>query len=151
MLAFPAIRVAYAGNAFLAYARKVFTGLQLYRCHPTKLSPGWSQNSRVLIRTLDGVFNPIPNVLSGLANPDRHRFFCHQNSRVLIRTLDGVFNPIPNVLIGTCKSRPASLFLPSKLVSFDSTLFAMPMPETLSLLTLEKSSPAYNYYDYYNY
>ena len=31
--------------------------------HPTELSAGWSQNSRVLIRTLDGVFNPIPYVL----------------------------------------------------------------------------------------
>ena len=40
--------------------------------NPTKLSAGWSQNSRVLIRTLDGVFNHIPNVSSGLANPDRH-------------------------------------------------------------------------------
>ncbi len=48
--------------------------------HPTELSAGWSQNSRVLIRTLDGVFNPIPYVLSRLANPDRHCFFCHQNS-----------------------------------------------------------------------
>ncbi|MEI6147081.1 MAG: hypothetical protein WCP66_11720, partial [Methylococcales bacterium] len=103
------IRYAYAGNAFLAYARKAFTGLQLYRCHPTKLSPGWSQNSRVLIRTLDGAFNPIPTFYRGLQIPT------------------GI------------------AFLPSKLVSFDSTSFAMPMPETLSSLALEKPSPAYDY------
>ena len=69
------IRYAYAGNAFLAYARKAFTGLQLYRCHPTKLSPGWSQNSRVLIRTLDGAFNPIPTFYRGLQIPTGIAFF----------------------------------------------------------------------------
>jgi len=76
------------------------------------------------------------NVSVGVANPDQLQSLClfnfklsagrswNQNSRVLIRTLDGVFKHIQNVLIGACKSRPASFFLPSKLVSFDSTSFS---------------------------